>query len=266
MSSFHGLFSLGGLAGAGIGGIILSLGISPAAHVLVMSLLLLILALVALRGLLPASVDQVSHEPVLALPSGPILGLSILAFFTLVGEGAMADWTAVYLRNVLQANPGLAAAGFAAFSLTMAIGRLTGDRLVQYFGPVRLVRLSASLAAIGLGIALLLAHPVAAIIGFGCVGLGLSNVVPVLFSAAGRMPGVSAGSGIAAVATAGYSGFLVGPPLIGFAAEVITLGGALGLVVIFIGLVAVFAHIIGRAQRQDEVAPEATVSPRLEVE
>jgi MFS family permease len=258
MSSFHGLFSLGGLAGAGIGGIILSLGISPTVHVLAMTLLLLSLGLVALRGLLPASVDQVSHEPVLALPSGPILGLSILAFFTLVGEGAMADWSAVYLRNVLQAGPGLAAAGFAAFSLTMAIGRLTGDNLVDYFGPVTLVRLSASLAAIGLGIALILSNPVAAIVGFGCVGLGLSNVVPVLFSAAGRMPGISAGSGIAAVATSGYSGFLVGPPLIGFVAEAFTLGVALGLVVVFIGLVAVFAYIIDRAQRP--------VEPVLEVD
>lgn len=266
MSAFHGLFSLGGLAGAGIGGIILSLGVSPTIHVLAMALLLLSLGLVALRGLLPASVDQVSHEPVLALPSGPILGLSILAFFTLVGEGAMADWSAVYLRNALQAGPGLAAAGFAAFSLTMAIGRLTGDYLVDYFGPVTLVRLSASLAAIGLGIALILVDPVAAIIGFGCVGLGLSNVVPVLFSAAGRMPGISAGSGIAAVATAGYSGFLVGPPLIGFVAEAFTLGMALGLVVVFIGLVAVFAHIIGRAKPPAEAILEIDSTAPVEAE
>jgi fucose permease len=224
-----------------------------------MSLLLVSIGLVALRWLLPASVDQVSNEPVLALPTGPILGLCILAFFTLVGEGAMADWTAVYLRNVLQAEPGLAAAGFAAFSLMMAVGRLTGDRLVHYFGPVSLVRLSAALAAVGLGIALLIAQPLAAIIGFGCVGLGLSNVVPVLFSAAGRVPGVSTGSGIAAVATSGYSVFLVGPPLIGFAAEVVTLGGALGMVVIFVGLVALFAYIIGRAERRDEAALEGVL-------
>ena len=246
MSSFHGLFSLGGLGGAGLGGLVLTAGIAPATHVLGAAIVLGSLGVVALRGLLPAKGDTTSDEPVFAVPTGPILGLSLLAFFSLVGEGAMADWSAVYLTNTLGATYGLAAAGFAAFSLTMAVGRLSGDRLVGYLGSVRLVRLSTALAALGLGVALMIGHPIAAIVGFGCVGLGLANVVPVLFSVAGRTPGVSAGTGLAAVATTGYLGFLAGPPLIGLAAELITLTWALGIVVLFIGLIALFASVIGR--------------------
>jgi fucose permease len=214
------------------------------------------IAVIALRGLLPAGVDEVGDEPTFAIPAGPIIGLSILAFFSLVGEGAAADWSAVYMRNFLGAGPGLAAAGFAAFSLMMAVGRLTGDRLVKALGPARLVRASAVLGTIGLGAALLLGQPLAAIAGFACLGLGLSNIIPVLFSAASRTPGVSPGAGIAAVATTGYLGFLAGPPLIGFAAEATTLPVALGIVVLFTALVAVFAYIINRTRPPTRPASE----------
>ena len=256
MSSFHGLFSLGGLFGAGLGGVLLSTGVHPLGHVLGVALVMGVIGLVALTRLLPdGPVD--TTQPVFALPPRPVIGLSFLAFFSLVGEGAMADWSAVYLRNWLGAGPGLAAAGFAAFSLMMAVGRLTGDRLKSRFGPVDLVRYSTALAAAGLGLALLLGHPAAAIVGFGCVGLGLANVVPILFSAAGRTPGVGVGTAIAAVATVGYLGFLAGPPFIGFTAEVVSLPGALWLVVAAIASVAVFSHIIGRANNIHEPAPEA---------
>ena len=148
----------------------------------------------------------------------------------------MADWSAVYLRNVLGTGAGLAAAGFAAFSLMMALGRLSGDRLVGWLGPVATVRLGAAVAGVGLGLSLLFGNPLAAIVGFGCVGLGLANLVPVLFSAAGRTPGVAPGTGIAAVATLGYLGWLAGPPVIGLLAELITLAGALGVVAVALGL------------------------------
>lgn len=257
MSSFHGLFSLGGLFGAGLGGLLLSAGVHPLGHVLGTALVMGLVGLIALTRLLPDGPREPA-QPVFALPPRPVVGLSLLAFFSLVGEGAMADWSAVYLRNWLGAGPGLAAAGFAAFSLMMALGRLTGDRLKSRFGPVNLVRYSTALAAAGLGLALLLGHPAAAIIGFGCVGLGLANVVPILFSAAGRTPGVGVGTAIAAVATVGYLGFLAGPPLIGFAAEATSLPLALWLVVFAIASVAAFSHIIGRANNARHTAvPEA---------
>lgn len=153
----------------------------------------------------------------------------------------MVDWSAVYLRQSLGTGPGEAAAGFAAFSLTMAIGRLLGDGLVRRLGRVHLVQASALLATLGLGSALLMGHFWAAIVGFACAGLGYANVVPIVFSASGTQPGIPAGTGIAAAATTGYLGFLVGPPLIGLTAEFTSLPLALGLVVLFSALIIVLA-------------------------
>ena len=244
MSTFHALFSVGGLAGAALASLLLARSIAPLVHVGIVSLLMALLALLTLRWLLPPSVDRMSDAPAIALPTGPLMGLGLLAFFGLVGEGAMADWSAVYLRETLGADAGFAATGFAAFSLAMAAGRLSGDALRTRSRSVALIRFSGALAALGLGGALLIGHPVAALVGFACVGLGLSNIVPVLFSAAGRVPGVSSGTGIAAVATAGYFGFLAGPPLIGFVAQVTNLSVGLSIVVLFMALIALLAHII----------------------
>lgn len=238
MSSFHGLFSLGGLAGSGGSILLLSSGLSPSAHMMGAAALGLVGVLAAWRFLLPASADEGGPAQGFALPRGPLLLLGMVTFMVLMVEGAMADWSAVYLRQSLGAEAGLAGAGYAVFSMAMAMGRLTGDRLVNGFGPKALLRAGGALAACGLGGALLLHHPTAAVVGFGCVGLGLSNLIPVLFSAAGRMPGISPGVGIAAVSTTGYGGFLAGPPLVGFLADQTGLPAALGLLVVFLAFVA----------------------------
>ena len=248
MSSFHGFFSLGGLTGAGLGGLALANGVSPPLHVILAALVLGVVGVSVLGQLLPDPTETADEGPAFVLPKGSLLGLGLLAFVVFVGEGSMADWSAVYLRNVLGTGAGLAAAGFAAFSLMMALGRLSGDRLVGWLGPVTTVRLGAAVAGIGLGLSLLFGNPLAAIVGFGCVGLGLANLVPVLFSAAGRTPGVAPGTGIAAVATLGYLGWLAGPPVIGLLAELITLAGALGVVAAALGLVVGFARLV-RASR-----------------
>jgi MFS family permease len=156
----------------------------------------------------------------------------------------MADWSAVYLHDVLKSDPVTAALGFAACSMMMAVGRFSGDFLATRFGPSQLLRLSSLLAAFGLGGGLLIATPFAAIFGFGLVGLGVANIIPVLFSAAGRVQEVQSGTALAAVATTGYFGFLAGPPLIGFVAEVTNLPLALGLVSIFCIFIAARAHIV----------------------
>jgi hypothetical protein len=132
---------------------------------------------------------------------------------------------------------------FAACALMMAAGRFGGDRLANRFGPQQLLRASGTLAA-GLGSGLLVGEPIAAILGFGLVGLGTSNIIPVLFSAAGRVHGVPAGTALAAVATTRYFGFLAGPPLIGFAAEITSLAVALGIVSAFCALIAVSAGAV----------------------
>lgn len=249
MSTFHALFSTGGLVGAALAAALLTRGVEPLTHVLIVCATMALLAMFSLRWLLPPSVDSMSDAPAIALPTGPMMWLGLLAFFGLVGEGAMADWTAVYLRDELDTDAGFAASGFAAFSLAMAIGRFSGDALRTRFHSVALVRWSAILAAVGLGISLVLAHPVAALVGFACVGLGLSNIVPVLFSAAGRVPGVASGTGIAAVATAGYFGFLAGPPLIGYVSEASNLTIGLVVVVVFAALIALMARVIHDERR-----------------
>jgi fucose permease len=248
MSSFHALFSLGGLAGAGIGSALLSLGVDPRAHLAGAAVALVVVSVLALPTLLPSSVDRASHEPGLAAPTGPLVGLGLLALFALLSEGAIGDWSAVYLRVGLGTDPGFAAAGFAAFSLTMTIGRLVGDSLRQRLRAVPILRLSGGVCAAGLGIALLAGHPIAALVGFGCVGFGLANVVPVLFSAAGNTPGIAPSAGIAAIATAGYCGFLIGPPLIGFVAQVTSLSVGMGVIVCFTGLIGLLAGYVDRSK------------------
>ena len=161
----------------------------------------------------------------------------------------MGDWSAVYLHDDLGAAPALAGAGFAAFSLAMAVGRFSGDHLAARLGPVRLLRLSGGLAAVGLAAALVSGRSEIAIAGAGLVGLGLANSVPVLFGAAGRMPGLPAGAALAAVATTGYGGFLVGPPVIGLVADAVGLPAALGLVALACALIGMAAGLVRPARR-----------------
>jgi fucose permease len=238
MSSFHGIFSVGGLAGAAVAALAARVGLDPELHLGLVAAALLVLAIVAIPHLLPAGVDAGSDGPSFATPSRPLAVLGVIAFCVLLSEGAVGDWSAVYLEDRLGTSASLAALGYTAFALTMAAGRLGGDRLTQRLGPVAIVRWGGVLVAIGLGIGLLIEHPAAAIFGFAAVGAGLAVAFPVLLSAAGGTPGISTGTAIAAVATAGYTGFLVGPPLIGVIAEVIGLRAGL-VVVVLLGVAMV---------------------------
>jgi fucose permease len=161
-----------------------------------------------------------------------------VALAALLSEGAIADWSAVYLSADLGAGTTMAAAAFAAFSMMMAVGRFTGDRLVGRLGGDLVVRAGGALAALGLGLTLAIGDPVVAVIGFGLVGAGISCVFPVVLSSAARAPGLPPSAAIAAVCTIGYFGFLLGPPAIGGLAELIGLPAALGLVVLLCALIA----------------------------
>ncbi len=248
MSSFHGLFSLGGLIGASIAALMLSSGLSPVVHTLIMAAVLLVLALSTVSRLLPKEAEvtnkATSEEPVFVKPTGPLLGLGLMAFFILMVEGAMGDWTAIYIENFPEVTAALAAAGFAAYSLTMAIGRLTGDFVIHRIGKVVVVRYGILISAGGLLLAALTTSAWLAIVGFGLVGIGLSNVVPTLFGAGGNVEGIDAGRGIAAVTTSGYTGFLVGPPLIGFIADATSLSVSFLLLTACFLLVSFFAKIV----------------------
>ncbi|MFC4536013.1 MFS transporter [Sphaerisporangium dianthi] len=259
MSSFHAVFSIGGFLGAALGGLSAHAGIGPAAAFAAVGVLLTALAVLTARRL-PGGAPRpgtrprpqsAADAPPGAGPdtgeSGPggrlggVLLLGLLGFCCMIGEGASADWGSVYLREDLGSSPGFAAAAYAAFSIAMTAGRLAGDRLAARFGPVALVRCCGTLAGAGLASALLIGHPLAGVIGFGCFGAGLSCIVPQVFSAAGNRDPARAGQALARVASLGYLGFLTGPVLIGAASELLDLPRALAipaLLALFVALAA----------------------------
>ena len=238
MSSLHGMFSLGGMAGAAATGLIAALDLPLLPHFLGIAGLILVIGVFACRPMLPASAEGGAEGPGFAQPSLGLLLPGVVALAALLSEGAIADWSAVYLSADLGAGTTMAAAAFAAFSMMMAGGRFTGDRLVGRLGGDLVVRAGGALAALGLGLTLAIGDPVVAVIGFGLVGAGISCVFPVVLSSAARAPGLPPSAAIAAVCTIGYFGFLLGPPAIGGLAELIGLPAALGLVVLLCALIA----------------------------
>lgn len=231
LSSFHAAFSLGGLLGALTGALAAGLDIDVRVHLLTLCALSLAIGLWQCRRLLPTDADHAGEQagPLLARPPRALWAVGAVAFCALLAEGAAADWSAVYVKESLGATASVAAFAFVAFSAMMTSGRLIGDGLTSAWGPVALVRRGGLLSALGVGGALAIGHPAAALIGFACLGTGLAVMVPVVFRAAAQLPGVTPGVGIAAVSTMGYSGLLAGPPAIGGLAELTSLPLALGL-------------------------------------
>ena len=243
MSSFHAAFSLGGLAGASGGGLIAARGIGIEPHLLSLCVAGLVVAVIVTRPLLPAEADRGGEaEPAFVRPTRALAALGVISFCVLLGEGAMSDWSAVYLNDTLATGPGFAAAGYAAFSLAMAAGRLSGDTLLARFGATAVVRACGVLAAVGLGTSLIVEQPILSLVGFACAGAGFSVVFPAALSAAGRSQEMPTGPALAAVSTTGYFGFLVGPPVIGFIADGVGLSAGLFVVV---GLSAGIALLAG---------------------
>ena len=242
MAGLHGLWSLGSLGGALIGGLAAGAGISPRAHLLVVAAALLLAGMYATRRLLPGGGDRDQAIPRFVRPTRILALLGAIGFCALLSEGAAYDWSAVYLRDSLGASDGFAVSAYAGFTLTMTVGRLLGDRLRARFGSRRLLGSAALVAAAGLGAGLALHHTVAAVIGFAILGAGLSCIVPIVFGAAGGASGLPSGPAIAVVSTVGYLGFIAGPPLIGGLAELSSLPAALVLVVALTALAGVIAR------------------------
>jgi MFS family permease len=251
-NSFHACYSLGGLTGSLAGGLVAAHGIAPLPHFLGVALIGIILTLFAARFLLPARADAQGTGVAFARPTRTLLALGLVAFCVVLGEGAMADWSAVYLNSTLRAGAGLAAAGYAAFSIVMAIGRGLGDRLTNRLGPGTMVRLGGLVAASGLTLALVVSWVPLALLGFGLVGAGFSVIFPLTLSAAGRTSKQVSGTAIATVATCGYVGFMVGPALIGFAADAVSLRISLGVVVVLSLCAAAFARVVDIHKQAEE--------------
>jgi MFS family permease len=243
LSGFHAAFSFGGLAGAATAATAAAAELDLTLHIALVAAVSLAVGLAWSRSFLNAAEDASGTEhPVLARPPHRLWALGAVAFSCLLVEGAAADWSAVYVRDELSTGAATAASAYVAFSLTMAIGRLLGDRLVERFGPVALLRGGGLLAAVGFGAGLAAGAVPGALLGFAALGAGLATVIPVVFRAAGSTPGMSPGIALAAVSSTGYLGFVAGPPIIGSLAEAIGLPTALVLLVALGAVVAALAR------------------------
>jgi predicted MFS family arabinose efflux permease len=244
MSGFHGLFSVGGLSGAAGMSALLALGLPLMVAALVIAGLLASIIITQWRHLIGRIAAAAGHSAVFRWPRGLVLLLGLVCFVSFMAEGAMLDWSAVFLRDFRGVSAASAGLGYAGFSVAMALGRLTGDRTIARFGPVASVRVGAATAAAGLLIAAAVPWPAAAMLGFLLVGLGAANIVPVMFGAAGRLPGVSPAVSIATVTTLGYAGLLSGPALIGFLAHASSLPIALAAVGGLLIMVSISARVV----------------------
>jgi MFS family permease len=251
MSSCHGFFSVGGLAGSAAAGWTFAIGIESRAGAIAMALVGALMVLAALSGLVRGTSVRTSRGRVFALPGRRLLGLGVLTLFSLLAEFSIGDWSAVYIRDHLRSSAALAAGGYGTFSLAMAAGRLTGDRVVRRLGAGLMLSASGFVAAAGLCGTLMAREPITAIIFCGLVGLGISNAVPILFRAAGSVRGIDPAVGLAAVATTGYIGFLIEPVLIGHVAEAVGLRLALTMVVAACAAIAIAARPVMRSVSAD---------------
>ncbi len=259
MSSLHAGWAFGGMAGAGFAAACAALGLDPRITVAISSLLMLCLLVATASRIGHGSAAEGEETPGFTLPSRGVMLLAVLCLLVMVTEGAMADWGGLYLRRDLGASAALAALAYSFFTAGMTAGRLVGDWINRRIGAVALLRWGALLTGIPLGAMLLIGEPAAALAGLFLVGLGVSNGVPLMFSAAGRQPDMPPGPGIAAVSSMGSLGFLAGPPIIGFVADAISLPWALAMLIA--GAAVVFA-LARRATARTEPEPDPGAPPR----
>ena len=241
MTSFHALFSIGMVAGAGCGSLFIKLQTPLFIHLAAITALSIAGALWARYHLVHDKPAEKQEGPAFRLPNAAMVSIGIIAFCCMLGEGAMADWTTNYMENISHAGKAFAPLGLSAFALAMTTGRIFGDSARSKFGDRKLMIACSIVSTVGLSLAMIFINPYASLIGFFIVGLGLSVIVPIAYSVAGNATDLPPGVGLAMVTTVGYSGFLFGPPIIGFLADWQTLRIALGLVLILFVLMTLLS-------------------------
>ncbi|MBC7920607.1 MAG: MFS transporter [Ferruginibacter sp.] len=234
MATCHGLWSLGGLVGAGLSGGLMGLRVSPQVHMA--GLAAVVLALNLWQRSVVMRVPFVREQPGawFTWPNRALAGMIFIGLAIGMGEGVAFDWSAVYLKDYLRTSAGVAALGFAGFSLAMTLGRFTGDTLILKFGENALLTASGLIGAGGLALAVLLPFPLTAIAGFTLLGAGCALGAPILYSASARLPGLAPGVGLATFATFSFIGFLAGPPLIGIIAREVGLSTGFAVVAVLL--------------------------------
>jgi MFS family permease len=240
MSSFHAMFSLGAGLGAVSGFLAATNGLGITIHFIAAGLVIAVVTLpFASIGWTPDPKRTQSSGPIFVLPKGPLFFVGAIAFCASIGEGGMADWSAILLVLSTGADEAHAALGYSVFSVAMVATRLLGDRITRTFGPVTAARLAGTTAASGVLIAVIPGTYPMTLAGFALMGMGYAIIMPLAFSRAANDPELSPGAAIASVSTLGYGGILLGPPVIGFAAEAMSLPAAFLILATLAGLIVV---------------------------
>jgi predicted MFS family arabinose efflux permease len=221
MTSFHAFFSIGMALGAWCGALFTDLRIELSQHLIIVCALSLLFVMWVRRNLIEDKPDisAVSEGPLFRLPNKALLSVGIIAFCCMMGEGAISDWSVNYMENIALSPKTVAPIALSAFATAMTLGRLFGDRFRSRWGDTKLIVYGGLISLSGLALALIVPTPYVAITGFFLVGTGLSTIVPITYSIAGNAKDLPSGVGLAMVTTVGYSGFLFGPPIIGFLAD-----------------------------------------------
>lgn len=246
MATFHGFWSMAGFIGAAIGTAMIGLDVLPYQHFSLISFITLVGVAAASGYILREDVKTGENQPVFAMPDKSLLNLGIIAFCAMLCEGAMFDWSGVYFKKVVLAQGALIGAGYTSFMLTMAFGRFVADSLTSRFGLRRILQGSGVLITLGLGISITFPSLYAAIFGFFLVGAGVSAVIPLVYSAAGKSKVMSPGVALAAVSSISFLGFLIGPPMIGLIAGATSLRASFAVVAV-IGLCVTFVATRSRS-------------------
>ena len=236
MASFHGVWSVAGFTGALVGSLMMQLSLKPYTHFWIIAGTVILLNLTFNKYLLQTAISRsASSFRQMQWPQRLLLKLGLIAFCCLSAEGCMFDWSGVYFKQIVKAEGSWVSLGYASFMIMMATGRFTGDKLAEKFGRKKMVQLSGVLIFTGMMTAVLLPHLITATIGFLIVGFGVSSIIPLMYSTAGKQTQVASGIAIATVSGIGFFGFLMGPPLIGYIAQLAGLQYSF-MVIAFLGL------------------------------
>jgi MFS family permease len=245
MATFHGLWSLAGFTGAALGTWMIGKSVPPLQHFTFVCIIFLIAVAISAFYLVRQDKGANEKRPLLAMPDKSLLGLGMIAFCSMMVEGAMFDWSGIYFIKVVRVNSELTGLGYTSFMIAMAGMRFIADGIAGYFGLKRILQISGILSATGLLLAVILPQLMPSLIGFLLIGMGVSSVVPMVYSAAGKSTTMAAGTAITAVSSLGFMGFLIGPPAIGFIAEASSLRGSfLALVFMAIAVVILSSFFI----------------------
>jgi MFS family permease len=238
MSSFHGIWSIAGFTGAALSSLLISLDINITTHFNLVSLIAFVFIVFNHKNTLKTDVKKYNSSASLVFPDKALFKLGIIAFFSMVCEATISEWGVIYFIKVVHAPKSLTTFGYLAYLSAMTLGRFLGDKLTNKLGAISVLQKSGLMAFVGIGIIVLFPNLVVATIGYFIIGLGLSCIIPLIYSIAGKHSILNVGPSITSISTIGYMGFLTGPPLVGFLSQSINM--RFSFIVIIVSTISIY--------------------------